>query len=83
MGNSARTLNKLEISFKYDTNTLQYVGIRCHTSNGSKNLVHAQRFQRMPTYCLYVRHKLDVRYVLVMHRFSYVTRKLPMRLHTL
>ena len=33
------TLNKLEISFKYVTNTLQYVGVRCHMAKGSQNLV--------------------------------------------
>ena len=27
------TLNKLEIRFQYVTNTLQYVGIRCHITN--------------------------------------------------
>ena len=33
------TLNKLEISFKYVTNALQYVGVRCHMTKGSQNLV--------------------------------------------
>ena len=33
------TLNKLEISFKYVTNTLQYVGVRCHMPKRSQNLV--------------------------------------------
>ena len=41
MKNSASTLNTLEISFKYVMNTLQYVGIRCHTARGSRNFVHA------------------------------------------
>ena len=30
--------------------TLAYAGERCHTSNMSENFVHAQNFQRMPTY---------------------------------
>ena len=30
--------------------TLAYAGERCHTSNLSENFVHAQNFQRMPTY---------------------------------
>ena len=30
-------LNTLEISFKHVTNTLLYVGIRCHTENRSQN----------------------------------------------
>ena len=32
------TLNKLEMSFKYATNTLQYVGVRCHMAKGPKLL---------------------------------------------
>ena len=56
------TLNTLEISFKHVTNTLLYVGKRCHTSNRSQTFVLAYKnLQRMPTHCLYVRHKLDVR----------------------
>ena len=35
------TLNKLEISFQYVTNTLQYGGIRCHTAKRSHNFVHS------------------------------------------
>ena len=34
-------LYKLEISFQYVTNTLQYGGIRCHTAKGSHNFVHS------------------------------------------
>ena len=34
-----RTLNKLEIRFQYVTNTLQYVGIRCHMTKWSQNCV--------------------------------------------
>ena len=33
------TLNKLEIRFQYVTNTLQYVGIRCHMTKWSRNAV--------------------------------------------
>ena len=33
------TLNKLEILFQYVTNTLQYVGIRCHMAKWSQNFV--------------------------------------------
>ena len=33
------TLNKLDISFKYVTNTLQYVDVHCHMAKGSQNLV--------------------------------------------
>ena len=33
------TLNKLGISFKYVTNTPQYVDVRCHMAKGSQNLV--------------------------------------------
>ena len=33
------TLNKLEIRFQYVTNTLQYVGIRCHMTKFSQNFV--------------------------------------------
>ena len=33
------TLNKLEIRFQYVTNTLQYVGIRCHMTKWSENFV--------------------------------------------
>ena len=33
------TLNTLEISFKYVTHTLQYVGVRCHIAKGSQNCV--------------------------------------------
>ena len=46
------TLNKLEISFQYVTNTLQYGGIRCHTAKRSQNFTF-----------LYVRHKLDIRWM--------------------
>ena len=35
------TLNMLEISFEYVTNTLQYVGIRSHMASGFQNVVHA------------------------------------------
>ena len=35
------TLDKLEISFKYISNTLQYVGICSHMASGLKNFVHA------------------------------------------
>ena len=35
------TLNKLEMRFKHTTNTLQYVGIRCHTAKRSQNFVLA------------------------------------------
>ena len=35
------TLNKLEISFKYVTNTLQYFGICSHMASGLQNFVHA------------------------------------------
>ena len=35
------TLNKLEISCQYVTNTLQYGGIRCHTAKRSRNFVHS------------------------------------------
>ena len=35
------TLNKLEIHFKYVTDTLQYGGIRCHSAKGSQKCVHA------------------------------------------
>ena len=46
--NSASTLvYKLEISFKYVTNRLQYSGLSCNTAKGSKNVCT----------CLYVRHK--------------------------
>ena len=31
------TLDKLEICFQYVTNTLQYVGIRCHIAKWSQN----------------------------------------------
>ena len=65
MRNSASTLvtlNTLEISLKHGTNTLQYIGIRCYTAKRSQNFVFAlKKNQRMPTYCLYARHKLDVR----------------------
>ena len=44
------TLNKLEISFKYVTNTLQYVGVRCHGKRVSKFGTD-----------LYLRHTLDAR----------------------
>ena len=33
------TLNKLEISIKYITNTLQYASIRCSIAKGSQNAV--------------------------------------------
>ena len=33
------TLNKLDIRFQYVTNTLQYVGIRCHMIKWSQNFV--------------------------------------------
>ena len=33
------TVDKLDICFKYVTNTLQYVGVRCHVAKGSQNLV--------------------------------------------
>ena len=33
------TLNELEICFQYVTNTLQYVGIRCHMTKWCQNLV--------------------------------------------
>ena len=33
------TLNKLEIRFQYVTNTLQYVGIRCHMAKRSYKFV--------------------------------------------
>ena len=33
------TLNKLEIRYQYVTNTLQYVGIRCHMTKWSQNVV--------------------------------------------
>ena len=33
------TLNKLDIRFQYVTNTLQYVGIRCHMTKWSQNFV--------------------------------------------
>ena len=59
--------------------TLAYAGERCHTSNLSEIFEHAQNFQRMPTYRLYVRHTLDVRYSYVMHTFSYVVCKLLIR----
>ena len=36
--------------------TLAFAGVRCHTSNLSKNFVHTQNFQRMPTY-----YTLDIR----------------------
>ena len=42
---------------------------------GPKNFVHVyldKCFQRMPTYCLYVKHKLDVRSMLVMHTLNNV-----------
>ena len=32
------TLNKLEIRFQYVTNTLQYVGIRCHMAKWAQNV---------------------------------------------
>ena len=35
------TQNTLEISFKHVTNTLLYVGIRCHTANRYQNFVLA------------------------------------------
>ena len=35
------TLHKLEISFQYVTNTLQYGGIRCHTARRSHNFEHS------------------------------------------
>ena len=35
------TLHKLEISFQYVTNTLQYGGICCHTAKRSHNFVHS------------------------------------------
>ena len=33
------TLNEFEIRFQYVTNTLQYVGIRCHMTKWCQNLV--------------------------------------------
>ena len=33
------TVNKLGIRFQYVTNTLQYVGIRCHMTKWSQNFV--------------------------------------------
>ena len=33
------TLNKLEIRSQYVTNTLQYVGIRCHMKKRAQNFV--------------------------------------------
>ena len=36
-----RTLHKLEISFQYVTNMLQYGGIRYHTAKRSHNFVHS------------------------------------------
>ena len=62
--------------------TLAYVGVRCHTSNRAENFVHAQNFQRMPTYWLYVRHTLLIRNMYVMHTFTYVTCTLLTRSHT-
>ena len=35
------TLNKLEISFQYATNMLQYGGKRCHKAKRSHNFVHS------------------------------------------
>ena len=35
------TLHKLEISFQYVMNTLQYGGIRCHMAKRSRNFVHS------------------------------------------
>ena len=35
------TLNKLEISFKHDTNTLQYIGIHCNMAKRSQHFVLA------------------------------------------
>ena len=32
---------KLEISFQYVTNTLQYGGIRCHAAKRAHNFVHS------------------------------------------
>ena len=38
------TLDKLEMRFQYVTNTLQYVGIRCHMAKWSQNLVQFYTF---------------------------------------
>ena len=39
----------------------------------TKFCVCIKNLQRMPTYCLYVRHKLDVRNRYVMHTLRYVS----------
>ena len=52
------TLNTFEISFKYVVNTLLHVGIR---RIDPKILYLHKNLQRMSTYCLYARHKLDIR----------------------
>ena len=48
-------LNKLEISFECVTNTLQYVGIRCHMTKGSQNCV---LFYKLDITCT-IQHTLD------------------------
>ena len=51
------TLNTLEIRFQYVTNTLQYIGIRCHMTKRSQNFVLFYTF--------------DIN-MLVMHTLTYV-----------
>ena len=58
------TLNKLEVCYQYVTNTLQYVGIRCHRQNGPK-MVYC--FIRLT----YVRSTLHVSYAYVNVRYMY------------
>ena len=48
--------------FKTVTNTLQYDGIRSHSKGVPKFCT-----------CLYVRHQLEVCYMLVMYTLTYVT----------
>ena len=58
------TLNKLEIRFQYVTNTLQYVGIRCHMTKWSQNVVLFYMFDN-------VRCTLHVSYAYVKVRYMY------------
>ena len=55
------TLNTLEISFKHVTNTLLFVGIYVVIRRIDPKILYLHKnLQRMPKYCLYVRHKLDI-----------------------
>ena len=52
------TLNKLRDKFKYDTNTLLYVGVRCHMAKGSQNFV---LFYTLDIRLMYASCKLCIR----------------------